>query len=444
MTRIMRRFYFLKSCIALMAMMLVLPSGAMAQEGSTLETAEPSVAAILKHPSVVSARARICTASSQYSQARSRQLPQMDVSLQGASSLSNHIVKTETERRRLQDRAIDVVIGADQVLFDWGVTESDKQIALNDKSAARIAMTLEIDRIAADIIDISFTVAEHRARFELYDDYIGELKKLVEQIEALVNAGVLRIGDLRAIKVIELDAEIARALAERQRDLAETELNSRFGLSFEEANFLLNRFFASRPSIPPSLDSDLTREVKRIDHQIRSSQIEGFKLKAELRPRLSTSLDLTFFDADGQFDEYELTGTMRLNLPLYDGGNNRARQGEVGWQQRGLESERANIIRQHSNLTASTLQNIEQARETKAANDDKLVEVENRLNESLARQGQTTSASIDVARAREQLVNVRSEQIGLEFEIELGLLQGLFFADELGRVLELPYGGPQC
>lgn len=439
-----RRFHASGSLFALIAM-ISLPLPALAETDLGIEPRHPEVIeAVINHPSVAGARARICGAASQYDRARSQELPQIDLSLRGSSSISSHIERAETQGRRLDDKEVDAVIGLNQVLFDWGLTEADKNIALNERANSRLAMVIEIDRAAADIIDISLTVAQHRERLELYDAYIAELAPLAERIEASVNAGVLRIGDLRAIKVIELDAEIARSLAERQVKLAETELNNRFGLTFEQARVLLDRFLAHRPELPPVLDSTQTREVQRLDLQIKATQFELDKLTAERYPRLLSSLDMTLFDVDGYSQEYELAGNLRLTMPFYDGGSNQARRSETRWQRRGLESERSNTIRQHSNVASSTIQNIDRARETLDANAVKIVEVEIRLAEARARQGQTISDPLSIARTIEQLTNIRAEQISLRAQVELGLLQGVFFADQLGSILEMPYGGPSC
>lgn len=211
----------------------------------------PAIEAVVSHPSVAAARARICSTASQYDQARSQELPQVDLGLGGSSSLSSHVETRETESRRLDDREVDAVIGIDQVIYDWGVIEADKNIALSTSAASRIDMILEIERVAANIVDLSLQIAEHRERQMLYANFMAELLPAITRLEESVAAGAQRIGDLRAIKLIELDADIAHSQAQRQAELAEAELSNRFGLSPAEGQLLLDQFLHHRPEVIP-------------------------------------------------------------------------------------------------------------------------------------------------------------------------------------------------
>ena len=178
---------------------------------------------------MASSRALICRAASQFDQARSQELPQVDFSLGGNSSLSSRARTDDTESRRLEHKNVDAQINLSQTIFDWGQSDADKQIALNEKVHNTIGMRLEIDRVAADILDLTLKISEHSERRQLIEDYIAELTPIEERLEASVNAGVLRIGDLRAIKIIQLDAEIIHSLVDRQIMLATSELQNRRG-----------------------------------------------------------------------------------------------------------------------------------------------------------------------------------------------------------------------
>ena len=414
------------------------------------------VQAVVGHPNVAAVRARICEAGSRYARARSAELPQVNFSVRTTESLATNLDEDDDAYRRtteydesLSNQGIsqigtDAVIGLDQTLFDWGLTDTDKQIAINDKAQNSIAMRVEIDRVAADIMDLVLRISEQRGRRVLQENYIVELQPLIERIEASVNAGVLRLGDLRAIKVIELDAEVALTLAERQTTLIETELLERFGLEYGQASVLLGRFLANRPELPPQAESASSREVRQLDIQLRSNSLEFQRLKAERYPQLLGNLDLTLFDADEFSSDYEITGGVSMAVPFYDGGSNRARRAEADWRRRGLESERANLIRQHGNVLISTRQNIDRAREQLVSNEDKQVEVDFRLREARAREGVTVTEPLEIARTLEQFYAILDEQNSLHHQIELGLLQGVFFSDQLGTILELPYGGPRC
>ncbi|XDZ65845.1 TolC family protein [Alphaproteobacteria bacterium LSUCC0684] len=448
---------WLNTCGYLFILML-LPSVAGQAFGQTAETsssdheilteggglAERAVAAVIGHPNVSAARANICSAASNFDLATSRQYPQITFDLQGGSSLSSNITRRDTLSRRFDDDAIDAVVRVNQVLYDWGVIEADKQIALNDAAAQRLGMHIQIDRVAADIVDLAMRIAENRDQAKLYADYAEDLAPIGERVEAGVNAGVTRIGDLRAYKVIELDAQIQLTLANRQISLNEAELSSRFALDASAALALFDRFRLARPETPPDIASETIREIRRLDFEIQSNIAEVGRLEAEKKPQFTGQLNTTFFDIDGFSEEYEMTGQVRFSMPLYVGGSNAARQAEAKWQGRSLDNQRDDLIRQHRNQVENVIETLRQARERRKANDEKMAELVERLEEAQARQGQTESDPLSVTRLMEQIAQLEAEQISLTYEVEGALLRGVFFADRLGDVLSLPYGGPQC
>ena len=139
-----------------------------------------------------------------------------------------------------------------------------------------------------------------------------------------------------------------------------------------------------------------------------------------------------------------MVGQVRFSVPLYDGGSNEARQAEATWQGCSLNNERDDLIRQHRNQVENVIETLRQSRERYAANAEKMTELEVRLAEAEARQGQTESDPLSVTRLMEQIAELKAEQISLSYQIEGALLRGVFFADRLGDVLNLPYGGPEC
>ena len=226
----------LRTCGCLLPLMAIvhLPFAAVAETSLAQPISEaagrhPVIEAVINHPSVASSRALICRAASQFDQARSQELPQVDFSLGGNSSLSSRARTDDTESRRLEHKNVDAQINLSQTIFDWGQSDADKQIALNEKVHNTIGMRLEIDRVAADILDLTLKISEHSERRQLIEDYIAELTPIEERLEASINAGVLRLGDLRAIKIIQLDAEIIHSLVDRQIMLATSELQNRRG-----------------------------------------------------------------------------------------------------------------------------------------------------------------------------------------------------------------------
>ena len=428
-------------------LLFILASTAATTMPVTARANDVAIDAIINHPAVAAARARVCQSASQYDLAVARERPQVDFSLRGGTSLKSRFERRDSNSphsRRFDDEDVDAVIGINQLLYDWGGVDASKRVALSEQAGNRISLSLEIDRVAADIIDLGIKLSEQQQRFDLFTQYKQDLAPHIRRIEAGVAVGVLRLSDLRSIKVIELDADIAITLAERQIGLLKNELGQRFGLDIENLAGLLATFRYRLPPVAPVIDSTNSREVMRIDQQIIATQHEITRLKSERRPRLTTNIDTTLFDVDSYSQEYEITGELQLTMPLNDGGSNQARRDEQDWRRRGLTNERENTIRQHRNVSETTRRNIERARDSIQSNEEKITALNDRLAEALARQGETSGDVLSISSVQEQLVSIHSEQISLSHQVELGLLQGIFFADALGDLLDLPHGGPKC
>ena len=138
--------------------------------------------AIATHPSVQAYRSQVCQARSQIDLAEADLLPQISGRLVGGSSLSSHIERTETERRRFDNREVDAVISVNQTLYDWGIAQAGADIAENSRLSALLGVQIEQDRIAADVISTMMTQAELAAHDRLYDDHRKLIDDLAEQI----------------------------------------------------------------------------------------------------------------------------------------------------------------------------------------------------------------------------------------------------------------------
>ena len=410
------------------------------QEGAT----NAAVNVIMTHPNVARARAEVCQAASQYDFAAAAAYPQIDLSLRGGSSLASHIEDSATNERRFENREVDAVIGINQLIYDFGGVKASKLAALSDQSAGRIGLKLEIDRIAANILEIGLRLSEQHEQLAIYENHLKDLDQHIERIEAGVKAGVLRTGDLRSIKVIALDAEIAITASKRQIELLHSELFQRFGLEEKDVHQLMAHFRLQKPHLPPVIDSLTSREVRQIDQRIISAGHEITRLRSERLPRLTTSIDSTFFDIDSYSQEFEVVGQLQMTLPLYDGGSNKARRAEEDWRRRGLMNERESVIRNHRNATETTRQNIETARDSLARNEEKIAALKDQLAEAEARLGETSGDVLSIAGLKQRLAGILVEQVTLSHQVDFGLLQGVFFADELSDLLALPNGGPQC
>jgi chromosome segregation ATPase len=109
-----------------------------------------------------------------------------------------------------------------------------------------------------------------------------------------------------------------------------------------------------------------------------------------------------------------------------------------------LLSERAALIRSHTARTQQAISDHHQATEALKEIDAQLSEMKQRYETLQAREGQTQTDPLSLARLINEIAQAKAGRINQELSLELSLLQGIFFADQLGQLLNLNAGEPTC
>lgn len=409
--------------------------------------------AIFSNPVVQQQRAQVCQARSRYDQARSNQLPQIDFSVSGGSVLTDNFnregfftspAEDYAIGRRFDDTYIDGVFSLTQSVYDGSRANMSKRIAENDRQAAKLLVIIETETTAADIIS---TGLDYYLQQQLHDHFTEQLVLLTEvtnRIHERVELGAGRVSDLRESRLMELEVEISLSQTERQMDLIEKDLMARFKLTPEQILPFMHDFLNARPNEVLIESSEKIRQVQQLDIEIQSIIFEQRRLTGERRPHITAHIDTTLFDIDSFSHEFEVVGRVQMTMPIYDGGSNKARKNENDWRRRGLLSERANLIRSHSSQTQRVISDYRQAVEALKEINDQITEMEERLNSVKAREGQTQSDPLAMARLLSELSQAKASKINQIINRELSLLQGVFFADQLGNYIDLPEGEQSC
>lgn len=319
-----------------------------------------------------------------------------------------------------------------------------KRIAENQGAVSRLGVSIETDTVAADILTIAL---EYHLQLQLkqhFENQSAELEGVTHRIKERVELGAGRVSDLRESRLMELELEVAQSQAERQLELLERELQARFKLAPDQIIPFLDRFLSVRGDEVPVEASENIRSIKRLDLDLQTIDFEKRQLTGERHPNVSAHLDTTLFDVDSFGYEYEMVGRLQLTMPIYDGGSNKARKNENEWRRRGLLSERAGLIRSHTSRTQQAISDHHQATEALKEIDAQLSEMTQRFETLQAREGQTQSDPLALARLINEIAQAKAGRINQELNLELSLLQGIFFADQLGQLLNLSAGEPTC
>ena len=423
--------------------LLTLAPYVMAQDNATPEKIN-IYRSIENHPTVAAIRSQVCQARSQIDQSRAVLRPQFTGQITGGSSLKSNIETQETYQRRFDNTEIDAVLTLRQILYDWGAAQSDVQIAENNRSSALLGVQIEQDQVAGNILSLYLNHQELVKQNRIRQKNFNDLKTYADRLEDSVRAGVGRISDLRSIKIMLLDAEIAQDQIQKQIELIEREINEQFQITFTDVIPLMATYQANKPDHIPQIDIKLLKEVQRLDYDFASSQLELEALKAERKPNLSAVMDTTFFDVDHYADEYEVAGRLQLSFPLYDGGSNKAQQNEAQWRSRGITSQKEDTIRQHQSQIGQILNQLAVLDEEIVKNNDKIIEVNQQIETAQARQGLVENNPLQMAQLITQRAELLSTEQRLKKDRDVNFLQGIFFTDQLGEILNLNEGGVSC
>ena len=417
------------------AMLLAMPASLPMQHTAHAQDDAAARSAITAHPNVDLIRTQVCQFFAQADIARATKYPQLNLRVTGGNALKDKIKNPQTRSRRFDNDQTDAVATLTQNLYDWGITDRTIQIAEINRTIAKIDLKLETDRQIADMLSIIIRYREIQQHDTLYKQLRQEIEQASQRIEERVNAGTLTLTDLRELKISALDVEVAHLATQREIEVLRTDLDERFQITIDDALPLLATFEAVRPEILPQINSENTDEIRKLDFRKRVNDFELDSLKARNKPALQAFVDTRLFDIDDYDGEFEIIGRVEMSVPLYDGGSNKASQQEVEWRRRSVVSERVATIRNYDSQNAQIKQSLDQLDYNIQNTEQKIEAVSGQLQSYIAREGQTVSDPLTKVRLMIQLNQHYIDHIALQGERDREFLRGIFFADNLGTIL---------
>ena len=432
--------------------------------------------ALFNHPEISEANARVCQAIHRLGLGRALRRPQVNLTVSGSQQLFDRIRKddpiaykprtsflapregiyerSEKDRKagarhrqfdRLEKEGVyDATVSLRYNLIDWGSSKSDIEAK---------KLHHEVSQIDAKgtLSERSFQLLTTSIRLAMYDDLLAEhelaqarVAKQIESVEARVEAGVGRLSDLRAAKLIGLDLEIAASRLQSQREQVIDSLDIDLGLSSGDAKHLFNIYKDRRPLSLATVDSAQTEKAHALRLQIEAVDFEQRQIRTSKYMRIDGVLDATVFDVRDYEDEYELVGKLEFKMPLYDGGAARARLREATWRQSEIKASLDKLQRGHSNETSRNLLRFQELEKEIGEQSDRLVELEARLGSLQARQGRTVTSPLEVAGVMVEINQVKTTLIQARMEQEGVRSSALFIAEKLDDVLLVNLGENGC
>ena len=308
--------------VALIALVLLTPSRA-----ETLT--EAMGAAWERHPALLAEQARKRAAGLEIDIARSGYFP--DVSATGEVMSGDNLLAATGFSN---NPALKYSVTAEQTLFDGFRTSSavDEALASAEAASAGVldverSVLLEAVRVFADVLRDRAIEALRKRDVEMYDD---EVKAAREGL-AKGNGTLTDVAQTRARRALAM-ADLIAAMAEAEVSVAEYER------VVGHAPVKLKRPAIPQALLPKSLDAALDAAglydpaAKRARFRAKASSSAVDRIEADAFPQLKALAGVEGRRGllDRADDRDALYAGLRLTVPLFDGGENRARVAQAG------------------------------------------------------------------------------------------------------------------
>ena len=359
----------------------VAPHGPAGADTALLALAPEVTRALLQHPEVAEANARVCQSVHRLGLSKAESRPQLGLEISGGrqivervkgqdnrpdnrgpsesgrdpekidflrnptGALSDDQVSGAHKRdyaHRSRDNIYDGTLSVRYRLVDWG-----------QNSAAIEAQNLryEVAQIEAQttLADRSFQLLRLAMRLARTQKMLAEQQKAADlialetaSIEARVRAGAGRLAELREAKLLVLDADIDINRTRANRDQLIEQIKLDYDLGADDAAHIFAVYMQHRPEPLKFLEPADTSAARALRLQLATTTHEERQIKGSRYMQIDGVLDGTMFDLADYEDEYELVGRLEFRMPLYDGGTAAARLRETDWRARELKSAEQN------------------------------------------------------------------------------------------------------
>ena len=410
--------------------------------------------AIFQHPAQRQSGARACQAHFVLGQIRAESKVNLSLQVSGEREIASNFNRNPSRQdqssalsrgyNRDLDNVLDMELTARYPLYDWGVSNARIRSQQARLDASRLIYSAGIGERLQDILRIMMQLESARAEEMLRQTALADMQPHMTAIEAQGKAGSIGLAEVRASKLLLLNAEIALQRAERRVDEVSKELSSAYRMTYEDGLPLLLAFLQRRPSDVPVIAAEDWSSVRLTELTLLSEQQSRLAIENEQHPRLDGVVESTLFDLTDFESEYQLVGRLEVRFPLYDGGANKARRQEKDWQISELRSERESKLRDHQ-------QNTEQGRLIISRRLTEIETVKTQLEDLRERYASLSALIGNSLVSRQELLRLvgdvtekENELSQLKWQQEFGYVRALWLADQLQDLFGILTGDHKC
>ena len=295
--------------------------------------------AVASHPASGEAAAGTTVAVAARRQIRSGLFPALNASIVASRSLARGFENDSVIVESLAPRGrTDALLGAEQLLFDFGATSSRIAGASARVRAARAEAGRSATATTLDAVETWYQLLGYQALNELSAALVERHRSILGDTRTRVSAGLGAGGD-----TVRAEASLADAIAD----------SARYARTLADVRARWRQVFGreaplrpDRPAAPPSLAGDvaigmtMSHNVPEVAIALAAAEAlraEARAVRGDALPRLSAGVGGTRYDAFRSGNNYDVRGQLVLRQSLSLGGAETARIREARARARAAE-----------------------------------------------------------------------------------------------------------
>lgn len=401
--------------------LLIVISGASAQETAPLSLLDAQKLAFQNHGNVAAARASLIGAAQRVTGAKAGRAPQLSGTL-GTDYQNGRLLSAPLVQNGVTS-TLTTGIAVSQNIFDSGkTTQSVRQARANagallgNFGSARNSLASEVATRFFEQLRQSRLVAQRQNQLEV-------ARSQLNQIQARIDVGESPRSDLSGARVTLSQAQFDLTTARNDLRNAATNLRNALGLERGaplELAYETPRDFSVDLEIPAAQQLALSRrpELLTFRQQILANQALLQSARIDARPNLAASAGYNLDPREVGNRRFNLGAT--VSIPFLDGGGRkslvraaqndvRASQIQLAQAQRDAETEVEVAL---TNL-AGQIERLQNAREL-------VRDAQENLDTATGRYAAGVGIALDVTLASSQLFQAQTSLVGAEFDYQLG------------------------
>lgn len=379
--------------------------------------------ALQNHPKVLAEVAKHLQASAEVKRERAILYPRLEFTTDGGKELFGNAPKSQA-RSMGEDPYIDGILSANQRLYDFGATTARIRSAKLSEAAQSLGPDIALNTLLSDTAKLV-----REAKFRRRSSELGRL--ILEQLEPEQAKAELRFQQGLESASEARRLSLRKEAIERQILLDSTRLKGIETSALEQFAIPLSQLEALHKHLEliANISDGPTLLIEQLHRQKQAQVNQTLAIEAESLPVLSLEVEGRLFDMDEGIGDYEVTGSLKLAIPFFDGGAREARkqaaQAKVQATDAEIQFERRALGERLSQLASESEQLIGQLHSLDEQS-KKLIEL---LQGGILKQGKTGTSQGEVANTILAIyendldkLNVEVEQLRIGDE-KIGLLQ---------------------